>query len=145
MIRSVAKKKYIETPEELYSLFEEYKKVVKSTPILVKDWVGKDGDTVYREKEKPLTMDGFEVFVFHKDHKLNYIHDYFDNKNGAYDEYSVICRMIEREIRNDQIIGGMVNIYNSSITQRLNGLVDKKENTIKGLELGKAFESKYED
>jgi hypothetical protein len=31
-------------------------------------------------------------------------------------------------IRNDQIDGGMVGQYNSSITQRLNGLVEKTEN-----------------
>ena len=141
----MAKTKYLKNPEELYSLFEEYKKKVKSDPVIVKDWVGKDASTVYREKEKPLTMDGFEIFVFHKDHKLSTINNYFENKNGAYDDYYAICHAIKQEIRNDQITGGMVNIYNPSITQRLNGLVDKKENTIKGLELGKAFESKYED
>jgi hypothetical protein len=31
-------------------------------------------------------------------------------------------------IRNDQIDGGMVGQYNPSITQRLNGLVEKTDN-----------------
>ena len=127
----MAKKKYIESPSELYDLFKEYKEHVKSNPVIIKDWVGKDADAVYREKEKPLTMDGFEVYVFHKDHKLSSINHYFDNQNGAYDDYCTICNTIKKEIRNDQITGGMVSIYNSSITQRLNNLVDKQETTIK--------------
>ena len=34
------------------------------------------------------------------------------------------------EIREDQIIGGMLSFYNPSITQRLNGLVEKQETSI---------------
>jgi hypothetical protein len=60
------------------------------------------------------------------------VHDYFANTNDNYNEYSNICRAIMEEVRQDQIEGGMVGQYNASITQRLNGLVDKQENTIKG-------------
>jgi hypothetical protein len=56
---------------------------------------------------------------------------YFDNKEGRYDEFGVICSRIKEEIRHDQITGGLLGNYNASITQRLNGLTDKKEVDIK--------------
>lgn len=123
--------KNIETPEKMWEYFEAYRKEVKSTPFKVKDWVGKDADEVYREKEKPLTMEGFEVWLF-KNHILNDLGDYFSNKDNRYEDYATICRAIRTVIRNDQIEGGMAGIYNPSITQRLNGLVDKSDVTTAG-------------
>lgn len=132
----MGKNKYIETPEKMWELFKEYRTHEKGSPILVKDWVGKDGDEVCREKETPLTMEGFECYLFEKE-IIGDLGDYFSNKNNAYTDYSTICRAIRMSIRHDQIRGGMAQIYNPSITQRLNGLVDKtaaddtKEITIK--------------
>jgi hypothetical protein len=121
----MAKHKYIETPEILLQYWEEYVKETKSKPIIVKDWVGKDAIDVYREKERPLTQQGFEVWMFKK-HKIT-VGQYFDNKDKAYNEYVAICSHIVKERQADQIEGGMAGIYNPSITQRLNGLVDKSE------------------
>jgi hypothetical protein len=45
-----------------------------------------------------------------------------------YEQYLPICRVIRQMIRQDQIEGGMAGIYNPSITQRLNGLVEKTQN-----------------
>lgn len=113
------------TVEELEETFNKYVTAVKKKPFLVKDWVGKDGDQVFREKEKPLTMEGFRVFAF----KLKgCIKHYFDNRDSAYNEYGTICSHIKDIIRQDQIEGGMAGMYNPSITQRLNGLVEKSEN-----------------
>jgi DNA polymerase II small subunit/DNA polymerase delta subunit B len=71
----------------------------------------------------PLTNEGFEIFCYN-----NYsdVHHYFDNTDGRYSEYRTICTHIKKEIRNDQITGGMVGQFNPSITQRLNAL---KEHT----------------
>ena len=52
------------------------------------------------------------------------------NLNDAYAEFSPICHAIREVIRQDQIEGGMAGIYNPSITQRLNNLVDKQETSI---------------
>jgi len=41
-----------------------------------------------------------------------------------------VCSRIKKSIRKDQIEGGMVGQYNPSITQRLNGLVEKQETSI---------------
>jgi len=119
------KKKYIETPEKLWQLFCDYKEQVKKNPITVKDWVGGMGKLVSRPKERPLTMDGFECFGY--DNNVTVGH-YFDNPEGSYETYRTIATRIRKEIRNDQIGGGMAGIYNQQLTARLNGLVEKTEN-----------------
>ncbi len=127
----MGKHKYIETPEILWEHFLAYKKEVKSKPILVKDWVGKDAIDVYREKEKPLTIDGFECWCYDNG-IIGDLSHYFANTDNKYYEYLTICSRIKKAVRTDQIEGGMAGIYNPSITQRLNGLVEKKETEIKG-------------
>jgi len=127
----MAKHKYIETPEKLWELFTAYKKLKKAQPKHVQDFVGKDADEVYRKKEVPLTMEGFENYVADIDGMPMSLERYFANSNDDYTDFLTICSRIRREIRQDQIEGGMVGIYNPSITQRLNSLVDKQETTIK--------------
>jgi len=124
----MGKNKYIATPEILWQHFLDYKEYVKKNPIIVKDWVGKDATDVYREKERPLTIEGFENYLEDQE-IINDLSNYFANSNNAYSDYSTICSRIKRNVRQDQIEGGMAGIYNPSITQRLNGLVDKKEVT----------------
>lgn len=127
----MAKEKYIETPEKMWELFEKYKKEVKSNPTIVKDWVGKDAEPVYREKERPLTMVGFECFVMNNT-KITYpdLTDYFENKDERYSNYIPISSRIRAEITNDQINGGMTMIYSQNLTARLNNLSDNTKNTI---------------
>ena len=123
----MAKHKYIETPEVMWILFEDYIKYLKKNPIIIKDWVGGMAKEVLREKERPVTMEGFREFG----HKQGVtIKHYFDNQDGNYDDYCTICTRIKDFIRTEQIEGGMAGIYNSSITQRLNNLVDKQETSI---------------
>jgi hypothetical protein len=122
--------KYIESPERMYELFCEYRDSVKAKPFYVRDWVGAMATQIERPKEKPLTYEGFSNYVFEKG-ILKDTDDYFANTKGNYDEYSSICSRIKRIIREDQIGGGMAGIYNPSITQRLNGLVEKVQNDVK--------------
>ena len=120
--------KYIETPERLWELFLAYKKEVKSNPVIIKDWVGKDAEEVHREREKPLTMVGFECFVL--DHtEITYpdLTHYFENKDNRYSDFVPISSRIKSEIKNDQVTGGMTMIYSQNLTARLNNLVEKTE------------------
>jgi len=128
----MAKHKYIETPEKLWELFEAYKKTVAKNPILIQDYVGKDGQMVYRERQRPLTMEGFQNYC---EDNICCVHQYFENTGKAYDMYLGICSRIKRAIRQDQIEGGMASIYNPSITQRLNNLTEKTDVTTNGKEL----------
>jgi len=118
--------KNIESPEKLWEYFLNYKDSVSKNPILVHDFVGKDADEVRRERQRPLTMEGFQNWLEDKE-IINNLDNYLANSNNAYSDFSSICSRIRRNIRQDQIEGGMAGVYNPSITQRLNNLVDKTE------------------
>lgn len=126
----MGRNKYIESPEKLKEYFLSYEKDVKNNPFLVKDWVGKDGDEVCREKEKPLTIEGFECWLSENE-IIEDLGDYLKNKDNRYEDYAPICSYIKKKTRKDQIEGGMAGIYNASITQRLNGLAEQSEVTQK--------------
>lgn len=127
--RPIGKPKAIATPELLLQHFNDYKKEVRDNPIEVVDYKGKDADRVIMEHRRPLTLEGFEVYCFEKG-IIRDLGDYFSNKGGRYINYATICSHIRRVIRQDQIEGGMAGVYNPSITQRLNGLVEKTENKV---------------
>jgi hypothetical protein len=128
----MAKHKYIESPEKMWQLFEAYRDEVKSNPRKVIDFYGKDGEERIKPLERPLTIEGFRNFARKT---IGCVNDYFANKDDRYTEYATICRAITEEIRQDQIEGGMVGQYNPSITQRLNGLTEKKQLEHKGLKI----------
>lgn len=111
-------------PEELYNAFEEYVKETKQNPRKKHVFVGKDGTSEFELLERPLTKEGFETYCYD-----NYgcVGQYFDNKEGLYNDFVAICSRIRQAIRRDQIEGGMVGQYNPSITQRLNNLSEKTE------------------
>jgi len=121
--------KYIETPERMWELFVAYVQEVKSNPRKKVVFVGKDGVEKDEPLERPLTMEGFELYVADLGIALG-LDDYFANTREAYSDYSAICTRIRKAIRRDQIEGGMVGQYNASITQRLNGLADNQNNKV---------------
>lgn len=124
------------TPEELEAYFEQYKEWVANNPILVQDYVGKDGTEVDRKKNRPLTFDGFEIWL-RKNSKIKCCQHILDNVKSAYNDFIDVARYIKASVKADQIEGGMAGIYNPNITARLNGLTEKiqedgsKEVTIK--------------
>lgn len=131
----MGKKKYIETPEKLFELFEMYQADTKDNP-RIKKVTGNKDFVIHQEKlERPLTMEGFEVFCAKRGNTIDH---YFRNTDNSYDDYRPICYLIKQIIRQDQIEGGMVGQYQHSITQRLNGLVDKTEQKI--VKVGKDLE-----
>ena len=123
----MAKKKYIETPEILLELFEQYKSKVHENP-RYKYELDKTGNVTPIPLRVPFTMEGFNVFCYNE---IGIVEQYFENREGRYSEYVGICTRIKKEIRQDQIEGGMVGQYNASITQRLNGLAEQSEITQK--------------
>lgn len=114
-------------PKELQSAFDLYKEDVakQSNEWLKIQYVGKDGERVADGQKIPLTMEGFERYCYNNHGCVN---QYFDNKGGYYEGFVTICSRIRREIRENQIIGGMLGFFNPSITQRLNGLKEQTEN-----------------
>lgn len=125
----MGKNKYIETPEKMWEYFMSYKSDLRSSPIQKTVKGNKNYILSDESLQRPLTLEGFENWLFENE-ILTDVSDYFENKDNRYSEYVPICRAIRRFIRQDQIEGGMVGIYNPSITQRLNGLVDKQEQAV---------------
>jgi hypothetical protein len=108
------------TPQHLRDAFDKYKEWAKTNPLKVHDYVGKDAKEVFKEKERPLSLDGFEAWCYREE--LGTVEQYFANTGDMYNDYLSLCRAIRKEIRADQIDGGMAGVYNPSITQRLNNL-----------------------
>ena len=114
-------------PDELWNAWLNYKAKRKEQ---AKDWpkvqyVGKDGYRVEDYPVLPLTMEGFYIYCFDNHGSVK---EYFLNRDGYYDEFNTICSRVKDEIRDQQITGGMLGQFNTSITQRLNGLTEKTEN-----------------
>ena len=122
----VGRPRNLDSPEQLYELFIRYKEDVKANPRIKSVFGGKEFEERAEPLERPLTMEGFEIFCWHE---VGEVEDYFYNRDKRYNEYSAICSHIKKEIRRDQIEGGMVGQYNPSITQRLNGLKEQVEQT----------------
>jgi hypothetical protein len=95
----------------------------------VVDWVGGMAKEVVRKKERSLTMEGFDNYLF-ENKIIESVDHYFSNREGRYSDFVGICSRIRKVIRQDQIEGGMAGIYSTSITQRLNGLVEKQQSEV---------------
>ena len=124
----VGRPRKIESPEELLDLFRKYKKWVKDNPRYKYTLNQRTGDMVAEPLEVPLSLEGFEVWAFEK-YDI-WIEHYIKNTKEAYEEFCSVSTYIKREIRADQINGGLVGQYNANLTARLNGLTEKTETTV---------------
>lgn len=122
----VGRPRNLNSPEQLYELFIRYKQEVKANPRIKSVFGGKEFEERAEPLERPLTMEGFEVFCWDI---VGEVEQYFKNVDKRYSEFIPICSRIRKEIREDQITGGMVGQYNASITQRLNNLKEQVEQT----------------
>ena len=115
-------------PEELEKVWNDYKETLEKES---KKWekiqyVGKDGERRTDYPKIPYTYEGFKVYCYQN--KIGTVQHYFENREGNYSDFCDICMRIKDEIRHDQITGGMLGFYNTSITQRLNNLKEQTEN-----------------
>ena len=117
------------TPEELWEAFERYRAENKANPYRVQDYVGRDGDMVYRDKERPITFRGFEGYLAEN----GVCHNLSQYRNGDSDHHKEFLSIITR-IRltcdKDMLEGSSAGVYSANIASRLLGLVDKQENTV---------------
>lgn len=119
-------KKNIESPEQLYSLFEGYKEECKENPKYENFYNHKEGCEIRVSREVPLTWNGFDIYL-RAEKILAKLEDYKANKDKRYSEYADIIHAIGQEIYEDKFIGATVGIYSHNIIARDLGLADKKE------------------
>lgn len=119
-----------EKPLDLIESWKEYKNNLEeqSNEWVKIFYVGKDGDRKVEPQKVPYTFEGFKRYC-RENHGC--VEQYFTNQDGYYDEFIGVCRAIKEEIRENQIIGGLLGFHNPSITQRLNNLTEKTESTVK--------------
>jgi hypothetical protein len=126
----MGKKKYIETPEKLYEIFESYIEDCKSRIRRIPKATVKG--VVYEDHIPPLTIDGFKTYCNKNGNDIN---RYWYNIDNGHSEYVTIVTRIKEEIRNDQIEGAIVGQYNNNIVARLNGLKENSDVTTNGKEI----------
>lgn len=125
----MAKKKYIETPEKLLFMWDEYKAKIDASPDKIQKATIK-GDVVSESIEKPYTRQGFEAFVWRK-YGFN-VKQYLDNQDKLYNEYMGVVTCIRNEWEENQVSGTITGKYKAqTLVARLNGYSDKTENTHK--------------
>ena len=124
----MAKHKYIETPEELLSLWDQYKEQVGVETI---EQATPKGDIVTLSIRKPLLRSGFEAFVFRL--KGFNVCQYLDNQDKAYNEYLGVITCIRKEWETDQVSGTLTGKYKApNLTARLNGIKEGTDITSQG-------------
>lgn len=122
--------KYIETPERLWELFHLFMLWIDDNPYKVQDYVGKDGEMVYRQKQRPLTFIGFEKYLALEE-IVSDLSSYEKNLDNRYELYVPIISRI-RKICNGEIIeGASAGVYNAMIASRVASLIDRSEKTVK--------------
>lgn len=119
--------KNIESTQHLWNSFQDYIIDLKSkeNEWLKVQYVGKEGMRETDALKLPLTFEGFKRYCW--DVEIGCVEQYFKNQDKLYDEYIPICSRIKNSIRENQITGGLVGVFNPSITQRLNGLAEQSE------------------
>jgi hypothetical protein len=129
---ALGRPKNIETPDKLWELFQSYviDSKEKESEWLKIQYVGKEGERKTDNLKVPLTLEGFKRYCW--DENIGCVEQYFKNQDDLYTDFIHICSRIKNSIRENQIIGGMLGVFNPSITQRLNNLSDNTDITSGG-------------
>jgi len=123
------KNKYIETPEDLQLMWEEYKKQI--TADLIPTLSNKTGEVVYLPTQKPPTRWGFEAYVWKQ--YGHHVKQYLDNQEKAYTAYLGVVTYIRNEWTDDHVTGTMTGKYKAqTLTARVTGVTDTIDVTSKG-------------
>lgn len=118
------------TTDELLEAWKGYKENLteQNKEWLQIQYVGRNGERKADPLKVPMTFEGFKRYC-RENH--GEVEQYFTNQDEYYTNFIGVCSHIKDEIRECQIVGGLLGVYNPSITQRLNGLTDKQDIALK--------------
>jgi len=122
-------KKYIESPDKLKELFEEYVKHEAMSPMFKVEYVGKEGERVNTPLQVPITFEGFECYLADRG-IIQDLGDYASNKDNNYSEFSTIITHIRRHCFVQNFKGASVGLFNANIIAKKLGLIEKSQTTI---------------
>lgn len=123
------KKKYIESPERLWELFCEYVQHEKNSPMIKREYVGKDGDPVDTKLQVPITFEGFECWLADQE-IISDLGDYSKNRENRYESYSPIITRIRNNCFVQNFKGASVGLFNANIIAKKLGLAEKVDQTV---------------
>jgi hypothetical protein len=128
-IRAPFNRLRVESAEDLWSRFMEYREHSYSTPIIEpKIFSGKEGPQYGKlEKVRPLTLNGLCNFIGMSPATWNgwKAREQENTEGGSF--FLEVLLQIESIIYDDQFQGAAVDIFNASIISRNLGLADKTE------------------
>jgi len=137
MSREVGRPKKL-TPESLWEFFVQYQKYAKDNPKLRHDFVGKDAKEVFKYLEVPLTIEGFEIYIYNQGLNGD-LKNYLKNDRDSYTEFLPIITRIKKIIYEDKYVGASTGIFNPSIIARDLGLKDQTDLTSGGEKINQVF------
>ena len=118
------KQKYVDTPENLLKLWDEYKAFIDVSPDVQEVATSKGVHRI--NVKKPYLRQGFESYVFRK-HGFN-VYQYIDNIGKAYDAYLGAVACMRREWESDQIEGALTGRYKApNLVARLCNIADNQK------------------
>lgn len=119
----------IGSPEILWESACEYFEWCQKNPLKEQNWVGKDGDEVYKELMRPFTQAGLCIYLGISEQTFRD----FRNKNDFIEVYNMISQII----KNQKFEGAAVGLFNANIIARDLGLKDNQDVTTNGQALNK--------
>lgn len=123
--------KIIETPEELWTMFQEY---LNSLEVLEMEVPHVKLGTVIIHTQEPPTMEGFKYFGSNyfeiKGKDSITLSNYIENRTNNYDDYYVIVTRIKDYIYKHNFSRAAVGIYKESLIAKQLGLSEKITQTV---------------
>jgi len=125
----MSKHKYIESPEKLWQLFEQYVKHEAQNPMFKVEYVGKDGEQVNTPLQVPITFEGFECWLADND-IIQDLGDYSKNDDNRYTDYAPIITRIRKNCFVQNYKGASVGLFNANLIARKLGLNESITQTV---------------
>ncbi|MCO5291376.1 MAG: hypothetical protein M9959_06545 [Chitinophagaceae bacterium] len=125
--------KKIETPEKMYSLWQEFKQWCADNPYTKNDFkTSREGVVeVVMKQQRPVTVAGFEGWLSERN-IISHIGDYMANTNNFYNDFVEVMQRIKSENKAGLLSGALAHVYNPNLTSaylRIPKVVETK-NTI---------------
>jgi len=123
-------------PEQIDKLYQDYIQHLSNQyferPELIKSGE-RAGEVIYIKVYKPQTVESFCLFI---DMDLKTYYNYLNGNSDNIDEQLIqSLTRVHMSIRDSQISGATVNVYNPMIVSRVNGLTETQQLEVTGNKL----------
>lgn len=128
----VGRPKNLKSPKILMAAAKEYFEWCDENPVIKNEMIKSGehaGSIVAVPILRPYTWYGLEMWLRDKNIVAK-LDDYRANSRDAYSEFADSLMHITNIIRDQQLTGGLADIFNSNLISRVLGLTEKSESTV---------------